>query len=48
MEQTLKELQEWLDSTTSHLSTRTDYAAGYKAGIEQAKVIVQHILNQNQ
>ena len=34
----LQEIIEWLGNDTSYLSTRTDYAKGYKDGIEQAKV----------
>lgn len=41
----LKEIIEWLGNDTSYLSTRTDYARGYKDGIEQAKVIVGSIIN---
>ena len=41
----LQEIIEWLGNDTSYLSTRTDYAKGYKDGIEQAKVIVESIIN---
>ncbi len=41
----LQEIIEWLGNDTSYLSTRTDYAKGYKDGIEQAKAIVESIIN---
>lgn len=41
----LQEIIEWLGNDTSYLSTRTDYARGYKDGIEQAKEIVESIIN---
>lgn len=41
----LKKIIEWLGNDTSYLSTRTDYARGYKDGIEQAKGIVESIIN---
>ena len=41
----LQEIIKWLGSNTNYLSTRTDYAKGYKDGIEQAKVIVESIIN---
>lgn len=41
----LQEIIEWLHNDTSYLSTMTDYAKGYKDGIEQAKVIVESIIN---
>lgn len=44
-EKILKQLQEWLNSSTAYLSTRSDYAKGYKDGIEQAKQIVNDIIN---
>ncbi len=37
-------IQKWLSNSTAYLSTRTDYARGYKAGIEQAKLIIADIL----
>ena len=37
----LQEIIEWLGNDTSYLSTRTDYAKGYKDGIEQAKGSVE-------
>lgn len=43
----LQEIIEWLGNDTSYLSTRTDYAKGYKDGIEQAKVIVESIIRRN-
>lgn len=41
----IKALQEWLDASTAYLSTRTEYARGYKDGIERAKEIVNEIIN---
>lgn len=43
----LQEIIEWLDNDTSYLSTRTDYARGYKSGIECAKEIVESIINKH-
>ena len=43
----LQEIIEWLDNDTSYLSTRTDYARGYKSGIERAKEIVENIINEH-
>lgn len=43
----LQEIIEWLGNSTSYLSTRTDYARGYKNGIEQAKMIVESIINEH-
>lgn len=43
----LQEIIEWLGNDTSYLSTRTDYARGYKSGIEQAKEIVKSIINEH-
>ena len=43
----LQEIIKWLGNDTSYLSTRTDYAKGYKDGIEQAKVIVESIINEH-
>lgn len=43
----LQEIIEWLGNDTSYLSTRTDYARGYKDGIEQAKMIVESIINEH-
>lgn len=40
----LQEIIEWLGNDTSYLSTRTDYAKGYKDGIERAKEIVESII----
>lgn len=42
----LQEIIEWLGNDTSYLSTRTDYARGYKDGVERAKVIVESIINE--
>lgn len=44
----LQEIIEWLGNDTSYLSTRTDYARGYKDGIEQAKMIVESIINKHE
>ena len=41
----LQEIIEWLGNDTSYLSTRTDYARGYKSGIKTAKEIVASIIN---
>lgn len=43
----LQEIIKWLGNDTSYLSTRIDYARGYKDGIEQAKVIVESIINEH-
>ena len=43
----LHEIIEWLGNGTGYLSTRTDYARGYKDGIEQAKMIVESIINKH-
>lgn len=43
----LQEIIEWLGNSTSYLSTRTDYSRGYKDGIEQAKMIVESIINEH-
>lgn len=43
----LQEIIKWLGNDTSYLSTRTDYARGYKDGIEQAKMIVESIINEH-
>lgn len=43
----LQEIIEWLGNDTSYLSIRTDYARGYKDGIEQSKVIVESIINEH-
>ena len=42
----LQEIIEWLNNGTAYLFTKTDYARGYKDGIEQAKVIVESIINE--
>ena len=41
----LKEIIEWLNNDTSYLSTRTDYAKGYKNGIICAKEIINTSVN---
>lgn len=43
----LKEIIEWLGNNVSYLSTRTDYARGYKDGIDRAKEIVESIINEH-
>lgn len=43
----LQEIIEWLGNDTSYLSTRTDYAKGYKDGIERAKAIIEEIINEH-
>lgn len=43
----LKEIIEWLNNDTSYLSTRTDYAKGYKNGIICAKEIVESIIRKH-
>lgn len=40
----LQEIIEWLGNDTSYLSTRTDYARGYKDGINCAKEIANGII----
>lgn len=44
----LKEIIEWLNNDTSYLSTRTDYAKGYKNGIIGAKEIVESIIKKHE
>lgn len=43
----LQEIIQWLNNDTSYLSTRTDYARGYKDGIERAKEIVKEIIKEH-
>lgn len=43
----LQEIIKWLGNDTSYLSTRTDYARGYKDGIDRAKEIVESIINEH-
>lgn len=43
----LQEIIKWLGNDTSYLSTRTDYARGYKDGIERAKAIIEEIINEH-
>lgn len=43
----LQEIIEWLGNDTSYLSARTDYAKGYKDGIERAKEIVESIIKEH-
>ena len=42
----LKRIEEWANSCPSYLSTRTDYARGYRNGIERAKGIVLEIMRE--
>lgn len=44
----LKEIIEWLNNDTSYLSTRTNYAKGYKNGIICAKEIVESIIKNHE
>lgn len=43
----LQEIIEWLGNDTSYLSTRTDYAKGYKQDIKMSKEIVENIINKH-
>lgn len=43
----LQEIIGWLVNDTSYLSTKTDYAKGYKDGIERAKEIVESIIKEH-
>lgn len=43
----LQEIIEWLGNDTSYLSTKTDYAKGYKQGIKMSKEIVESIINKH-
>lgn len=43
----LQEIIKWLGNDTSYLSTRTDYARGYKDGVERAKAIIEEIINEH-
>lgn len=43
----LQEIIEWLSNDISYLSTRTDYAKGYKNGIYTAKEIVEGIIKEH-
>lgn len=43
----LQEIIKWLGNDTGYLSTRTDYAKGYKDGIERAKAIIEEIINEH-
>ena len=40
----IEKIQERLSQSTAYLSTRAEYSRGYKAGIEQAKLIIANIL----
>jgi hypothetical protein len=44
----LTKIREWAESSHSYLSTRTDYACGYKDAMTYAKDIVLSILNNRQ
>lgn len=41
----LKEIAEWSEESSAYLSTGTDWAKGYRAGIFQAKEIVSSMLS---
>lgn len=43
----LQDIIEWLGNDTCYLSVRTDYAKGYKDGIERAKEIIESIINEH-
>ena len=42
----LRRIEEWANSSSSYLSTRTDYARGFRDGIGRAKDIVLEILEE--
>lgn len=42
----LRRIEEWATHPSSYLSTRTDYARGYRDGIERAKEIVLEIMTE--
>lgn len=42
----LRRIEEWATRSSSYLSTRTEYARGYRDGIERAKEIVLEIMNE--
>ena len=42
----LNRIEEWANECPSYLSTRTDYARGYRDGIERAKGIVIEIMRE--
>lgn len=42
----LENLREWANASHSYLSESTEYARGYKAGISQAKIIVNSFLKE--
>lgn len=42
----LRRIEEWANSCPSYLSKRTDYARGYRDGIERAKGIVLEIMRE--
>nr|DAE85865.1 MAG TPA: hypothetical protein [Bacteriophage sp.] len=46
-DKTIRDIMDWIDGSTAYLSTRTEYARGYKDGIEQAKEIVRNIISNN-
>lgn len=44
-EEKIKKIVAWVNRSHAYLSERTDYARGYKAGIAQAKLIIEDILS---
>ena len=42
----LKRIEEWATHYSSYLSTSTEYARGYRDGIERAKEIVLEIMRE--
>ena len=42
----LKQIEDYAKSSSAFLSTRTEYAKGYRDGIVRAKEIILEILNQ--
>ncbi len=42
----LNQIEDYAKSSSAFLSTRTEYAKGYKDGIVRAKEIILEILNQ--
>ena len=46
-EETLQKIKNWAEGSHAYLSSRTDYARGYKDGISQAKDIILDIIENN-
>ena len=42
----LRRIEEWANRCPSYLSTRTDYARGYRDGIQRAKDAVLEIMKE--